>query len=173
MNSMNFRRLMTLGALGLSALARVDSARAATMQACDLVPQAEVSRIVGADVPIAQRQAPVEKDGATSTACYYQLPGMEGVNASLTLQTFSSAAAAQARLKAFVEQRMKLHALIGSETVAGLPATAVTLPSGVGQLWMVRGNQLVAAGATSLEHGKATPRREFARALLTAALKNL
>ena len=137
------------------------------------MPQAEVARIVGADVPIAQRQAPVEKNGATTSACYYRLPGGEGVSASLALESFPSQAAAEAELQSFRAVWAERSATIGTETVSGLPATTVTLPTGFNQIWVMRGLQLVAAGATSRQHGKGTPMREQGRALLLAALKNL
>ena len=95
------------------------------------------------------------------------------MKASLTVQTFPSPSAAQAVLKGYGEQWAKRNGTIATETLAGLPATTITLPTGFAQIWVMRGSELVAAGVTSLHDGKAAPMREQARALLVAALKNL
>lgn len=157
----------------LTLLCGAHLAAAAAPDACAIVPQAEVARIIGADVPIAQHQPPVEKNGVATSACYYQLPNREGVNASLTLMTFPSQAAAVAELESYRGPWAERKATIATETVAGLPATTVTLPTGFGQIWVMRGNLLIAAGVTSRQHGKATPMPEQSRALLVVALKAL
>ena len=168
------RNVVALLVLSLSlVLLGAHRALAATPEACALVPQDKVAKIIGNDAAILTQHPTTEQNGAKISTCVYQQPSGAGNTAFITVSTLDSVAAAQARLKAYGDALANAGGKVEPDTVAGLPATFVTSKGGTGQMFVVKGNVLLGAGVGTARDGKATPLRDLARPLLAAALSGL
>ena len=148
-------------------------ATAATPEACALVPQDKVAKIIGNDAAVLTQHPTTDQNGAKVSTCVYQQPSGAGNTAYITVSTLDSMAAAQARLKAYGEALANAGGKVEPDTVAGLPATFITSKGGTGQMFVVKGNILLGAGVGTRKDGKTTPLRDLARPLLAAALSGL
>ncbi len=168
------RNVVVLLVLGLSLVfLGAPRAAAATPEACALVPQDKVAKIIGNDAAILTQHPTTEQNGVKISTCVYQQPSGAGNTALITVSTLDSLAAAQARLKAYGEALANAGGKVEPDNVAGLPATFITSKGGTGQMFVVKGNVLLGAGVGTARHGKTTPLRDLARPLLAAALSGL
>lgn len=158
-------------ALGVTmALVAASRAGAAALDACTLLPQTTVARIIGNDAPIVRRVAPVERDGVTSSSCVFQQTLGAGNTGFITVSTFESNAAAQAHLASYVERITAAGGAVAPDTVAGVPASFVTATGASGQMFVIQDGVLLGAGVSTRRKGMTTSLPDRARELVTAAL---
>ena len=148
-------------------------AAAADLDACTLMPQAAVAKIVGNDAPIARHSAPIARDGVTSSSCVFQQLGGSGNTGFITVSSFESKGAAQARLAAYGQKITAAGGKVEPETVGGLPASYVVSAGGTGQMFVIDDNVMLGAGVSTQRKGVATSLPDRSRELVTAALAQL
>lgn len=165
--------LLLLPATLSMALLGAVSAAAATPEACALVPQDKVAKIIGNDAPIFTQQPTTDRNGSKISTCVYQQPSGTGNTAFLSVTTLDTAAAAQEQLQAYGKSLVNAGGKVEPDKVSGIPARFITSKGGTRQMFVVKGKILLGAGVGARRDGKATPLRDPARALLEAALSAL
>lgn len=152
------------------ALGAARLAGAAALDACTVLPQKAVAKIVGNDAPIVRRVAPVERDGVTSSSCVFQQTLGAGNTGFITVSTFESNAAAQAHLTSYIERITTAGGAVEADTVAGVPATFVTATGASGQMFVIQDKILLGAGVTTRRKGMTTSVPDRTRDLVIAVL---
>jgi len=145
-------------------------ARAAAVDACELVPMPAIHTIVGKHVPVVRHSPPVEREGVTRSSCVFQGSGNAGF---LTISTFDLAATAQAHLDTYAESITAAGGKVEPEQVGSETASFITPIGGTGQMFVVHGNVLVGAAVTRQKEGATKWQRDRSRDLATAAAGKL
>ncbi len=155
------------------ALVGAGLAAASPLDACTLLPRAEVAQIIGNDAPIVRHVAPAERDGVVGSSCVFQQAVGAGKTGFITVSTFESEASAQAHLKNYAEKIAAAGGDVAADTVGGRPASFITSDGGNGQMFVIQGKVLVGAGVVTRSKGVTTSLPDLSRQLATAALAGL
>jgi hypothetical protein len=172
-------RVAVLGTLAIGALVLalgvpvLHAAEGAGGEACDLLPKAEVEKVIRNAVDTVTRNLPRDVDGARITSCAYYVSGGTGNSALISITTTPSPAAARERMATLAESVVKAGGTAEPDTIAARPALFTVARTGTIQMYVAKGDLLVGAGVYTRQGGYIVPLKDFSRELAAAVLAAL